>query len=222
MKDWERKLMEKVAEDMREAKQICLRDYSEAMMWYSGESLLKVAPDIKIYTLVSGCTTLLGVNNILYMRTSEGFDPLGKVSELLSQIKAQEPQTDNDRRAAKAQNLLDGLIWMKSEALKRLNEKIPGLKVDSVDTKVRCEPSEDEDNPIEDGDIVLWMDLDIGVYEVSLDQLNNLVDIYNDIVIVAVNVEDSPVTYNIEYHMSYSFASWNGRLEDDFVEKGEE
>lgn len=216
MKDWERKLMARVAKDMREGKQICPRNYSEAMMWYSDKRLLEVSPDIKIYTLTSGRTTLISVNNNLYMRTMEGFNPLAKTSELLNQLGTQKPQTSNDRRAAKAQNLLDGIIWMKSEALKRLNERIPELKIDSADTKVRCEAS-DTSNPIEDGDIILWIDLSIDIRKVPLNQLNDLIDICNDIVIIDVNMEDSPVTYNIEYHMSYNFASWDGRLEDDFT-----
>lgn len=223
MKDWERKLMKKVVEDMREGKQICLRNYSEAMMWYSDEKMLKVSPDTKMYDL-SPHAVLFSVDDNLYLQTLEGFDLLGKASQLLIQLEIQKPQTlrtDSEQRSVKAQEIVDKLDWLKSEALKRLNEKIPGLEIDSVDAKVGYEQP-DEDNPIDDGDVVLWMDLAIGMIEVSLEQLSALVDICSDIIITDVNTIDSPVTYDIEYHMSYGFDSWNGKLEDSLTRKGEE
>jgi hypothetical protein len=217
MKDWERKLVEKVAEDMREAKQICLRNYSEAMLWYSGERLLEVAPDIKIYTLVSGCTTLLGVNDILYMRTLEGFDPLGKLSELIRQVNQQEPQTDSEQRTAEAQKVLDSLDWLRSSALARLNGEIPGLDIQKAHiSRVGYEPS-NESCPVENGEIVLWTTVDVSIHGVLLDQLADLLDISSEVVVSGVNMADTPVTYDVEYKMSYDFALWDDEFEDNFA-----
>lgn len=218
MKDWERKLMGKVVEDMRGGEQICLRNYSEAMMWYSGKRLLEVAPDIKRYILTSGRTTLLDVNNNLYMRTMEGFDPLGKTSELLSQLGTQKPQTDDEQRATKAQEMLDSFGWLKSEALKRLNEEIPGLEIDSVDlVSIGHEPF-NEDWPAEDGDMMLWITLELCLLDVSIEQLDKLTSIDgNSAVVHRVNMEETPITYEVWYTMIYDFTSWDGKLEDNFA-----
>jgi len=85
MKSYQKELMERTAGELRAGKkEIDLRSYSEAIMWYSDERLLSVAPDIKIYKLSH--SDLFDANNNLYIRTLTGFDLLGKTSELLGQL----------------------------------------------------------------------------------------------------------------------------------------
>jgi len=85
MKSWQKKLIERMAGELRAGREdLSPRSYSEAIMWYSDERLLSVAPDIKIYKLSHA--DLFDANNNLYIRTLTGFDLLGKTSELLDQL----------------------------------------------------------------------------------------------------------------------------------------
>lgn len=223
MKDWEEKLMEKLAEEMRAGKDsICPRDYSEAMGWYSDERLLEIVPRVEIYGLPSGNTTLFNANGNLYIHAEGRFDKLGRTSELLNQVKLPEPQTDDEQRSTKAQGILDGLDWMKSEALKRLNEEVPGLDIDSVDVVSTGHEPFNEDWPTEDGDLVLWIKLDLCLLDVSIEQLDKLTAISDEAVVHRVNIEDTPVTYEVWYTMTYDFTFWDDELKDNFVKHWEE
>lgn len=95
MEDWQKRLMEKTAGEMRAGREeLNPRDYSEGIMWYSDERLLEIAPDIKIYKLSN--SDLFDANNNLYIRTSGGFDLLGKTSELLDQLDMKRKGDNNE------------------------------------------------------------------------------------------------------------------------------
>lgn len=222
MEDWERKLMEKVVEDMRNGEdQIYLRSYSEAMMWYSDEKMLKVSPDTKMYDL-SPHAVLFSVADNLYLQTLEGFDMLGGASQLLIQLKSQEAQTGDEQRSAKAQEILNSFDWLKSEALKRFNEAVPGLEIDSVEVvSIGYEPSNKDWLP-EDGDMMLWLNLELCLLDVSVEQLDKLTGISDNTLVHRVNIEETPITYEVWHSLSYDFTFWSGRLEDNFVKNKEE
>lgn len=223
MKDWEEKLMEKLAGEMRAGKaSICLRNYSEAMGWYSDERLLAIVPSVEIYGLPSGNATLFNANDNLYMRTMGKFDSLGRTSELLSLVKMPELQTDDEQRSTKAQEILDSLDWMKSEALKRLNEEIPGLEIDSVELISTGHEPFNEDWLAEDGDLMLWIKLELCLLDVSIEQLDKLTAISNEAVVHRVNMDEVPITYEVWYTMTYDFTFWDGKLKDNFVKHWEE
>ena len=123
---------------------------------------------------------------------------------------------DDKQRSNKARGILNDLDWLKSEALKRLNEGIPGLEVDSADVKEIGYSPSDKEYPVEDGDIILWMNLSVHIHNVSVKQMDKLLVVIGSVVINSINEEDIPVTYNITYNMFYNFTLWDNELEDDF------
>jgi len=152
---------------------------------------------------------------------------LGKrIDRVLDRKKAEDIEKVEAQRSAKVWKMLEDINWLKSEALRRLAEEIPhhNIKIDSVEI-VEIGTQSIKKPPIEEGELVTWMNLVIYMDEVLAEQFSDL-DHFGTVTILDVNAANHDSLgniipkYSIKYETSYGFTFWDGKVGKAILEDG--
>jgi hypothetical protein len=125
-------------------------------------------------------------------------------------------ELDIKQRSTRAWQIFEDLKWLKSTALERLVKEMPHLEIDEAEVKEVGFLSDGD--PVEEGDIIVWIHLSIYIDNVSPKQIDDLQEI-GDITILDFDyVKQGVSKCRIEYKTAYGFTFWDGKalLEDGF------
>lgn len=136
---------------------------------------------------------------------------------------------NEEQRSVRVWKLLEDINWLKSEALRRLAEEIPHHSIKTVDLDsveiVQIGTQSIEKHPIEEGDLVTWMDLVIYIDGILAEQFSDL-DHFGTVTILDINMANHDSSghivpkYLIKYETSYGFTFWDGKIGKAILEDG--
>jgi len=123
------------------------------------------------------------------------------------------------QKSARVWRILEDLNWLKSTALEQLTKKIPHLEIDESEvTEIGFQPN--DDTPVEEGDIIVWMHLAVYMDNVTVEQINALQHT-GYITILNVDYDRDDVTeYQVVYKTAYGFTFWRGKVGKAPLEAG--